>query len=104
MKAAVISRHGGPEVIEIVDRPEPVPAAGEWVLIQAAGSGVSHAAIQIAKLAGARVIATSSTPEKIQHARRFALLEQASSDACLPAGKTASPLRGGLTVSQRGLS
>lgn len=44
---------------------------GEWALIQAAGSGVSSAAIQIAKLAGAAVIATSSTPEKLERAREL---------------------------------
>jgi NADPH:quinone reductase-like Zn-dependent oxidoreductase len=42
--------------------------AGEWVLIHAAGSGVSHAGIQIAKQAGAKVIASSSTPEKLTRA------------------------------------
>ncbi len=44
---------------------------GETVLIQAAGSGVSSAAIQIAKLWNARVIATSSTEEKLQRAREL---------------------------------
>jgi NADPH:quinone reductase-like Zn-dependent oxidoreductase len=43
---------------------------GEWVLIQAAGSGVSTAAIQIAHFLGGKVIATSSTAEKLEHARR----------------------------------
>ena len=38
--------------------------AGEWVLVNAAGSGVGIAAIQVAKLMGARVIATASTEEK----------------------------------------
>lgn len=42
---------------------------GETVLVQAAGSGVSSAGIQIARLLGARVIATSSTGEKLDHAR-----------------------------------
>ena len=42
---------------------------GEDVLIQAAGSGVGIAAIQIAKLIGARVIATASTAEKLEKAR-----------------------------------
>jgi NADPH:quinone reductase-like Zn-dependent oxidoreductase len=44
---------------------------GERILIQAAGSGVSSAAIQIARFLGARVLATSSTPEKLEHARRL---------------------------------
>ncbi len=44
--------------------------AGEQVLVQAAGSGVSTAAIQIARFLGGEVIATSSTPEKLEHARR----------------------------------
>ena len=43
---------------------------GETVLIQAAGSGVSTAAIQIASSIGAEVIATSSSREKLEHARR----------------------------------
>jgi NADPH:quinone reductase-like Zn-dependent oxidoreductase len=37
---------------------------GQTVLVQAAGSGVSSAAIQIAKLYGARVIATAGSDEK----------------------------------------
>jgi NADPH:quinone reductase-like Zn-dependent oxidoreductase len=43
--------------------------AGQTVLVQAAGSGVSTAAIQIAKLLGARVIATTGTDEKAERAR-----------------------------------
>jgi NADPH:quinone reductase-like Zn-dependent oxidoreductase len=42
--------------------------AGETVLIHAAGSGVSVAAIQMAKLAGAIVLATAGTDEKCQRA------------------------------------
>jgi NADPH:quinone reductase-like Zn-dependent oxidoreductase len=42
---------------------------GETVLVLAAGSGVGTAAIQIAKLWGARVIATASTDEKLAAAR-----------------------------------
>jgi len=38
--------------------------AGDKVLVHAAGSGVSTAAIQIAKLLGARVITTAGTDEK----------------------------------------
>lgn len=42
---------------------------GETVLVHAAGSGVGTAAVQIAKLAGATVIATASTDEKLRHAK-----------------------------------
>jgi NADPH2:quinone reductase len=38
--------------------------AGEWVLIHGAAGGIGLPAIQIAKLYGARVIATASTEEK----------------------------------------
>jgi NADPH:quinone reductase-like Zn-dependent oxidoreductase len=38
--------------------------AGETVLVNAAGSGVGSAGVQIAKLAGARVIATTGSEEK----------------------------------------
>jgi NADPH:quinone reductase-like Zn-dependent oxidoreductase len=43
--------------------------AGETVLVSAAGSGVGHAAVQIAKLAGATVIATAGRDEKLAAAR-----------------------------------
>lgn len=42
---------------------------GQTVLVHAAGSGVSSAAIQIAKMHGARVIATTSTDEKAARAK-----------------------------------
>jgi NADPH:quinone reductase-like Zn-dependent oxidoreductase len=42
---------------------------GQTVLVQAAGSGVSTMAIQLCKLAGARVIATTGTDEKAARAR-----------------------------------
>jgi NADPH:quinone reductase-like Zn-dependent oxidoreductase len=44
-------------------------SAGQTVLVQAAGSGVSTAAIQIAKLYGARVIATAGSAAKIERAK-----------------------------------
>ena len=51
---------------------------GEKVLVQAAGSGVSTAAIQIAAHLGARVLATSSTPAKLEHASRCGAEETAN--------------------------
>ncbi len=42
---------------------------GETVLVQAAGSGVGSAAIQIARLCGARVMATVGSDDKIEFAR-----------------------------------
>jgi len=44
---------------------------GEDVLVWAAGSGVGTAAIQIAKLHGARVIATAGSPAKLEQARKL---------------------------------
>lgn len=43
--------------------------AGECVLIWGIGGGVASTALKIAKLAGARVIATSSSDEKLERAR-----------------------------------
>ncbi len=40
MKAIVMSRTGGPEVIELVERPEPARARGE-VLAEIAAAGVN---------------------------------------------------------------
>ena len=44
---------------------------GEDVLVHAAGSGVGSIAIQIAKLRGARVIATASTEDKLAKAKEL---------------------------------
>lgn len=43
--------------------------AGEWVLVHAGAGGVGSLAIQLAVAAGARPIATASTPEKLEIAR-----------------------------------
>lgn len=45
--------------------------AGEWVLVWGVGGGVSLAALRIAKLRGARVIATSSSDAKLARAREL---------------------------------
>ncbi len=47
----------------------------DTVLVHAAGSGVSSAAIQIARYAGARVIATASSDEKLARARALGAQE-----------------------------
>lgn len=44
---------------------------GEDVLVHAAGSGVGSIAIQVAKLRGARVIATASTEDKLAKAKEL---------------------------------
>lgn len=44
---------------------------GETVLVLAAGSGVGSAAVEIAKLWGARVIATAGSDEKLRRAREL---------------------------------
>jgi NADPH:quinone reductase-like Zn-dependent oxidoreductase len=49
--------------------------AGEDVLVIGAGSGVGQAAIQIARLHGARVIATAGTGEKLARARELGTAE-----------------------------
>ncbi len=45
--------------------------AGETVVVHAAGSGTGSAAIQVAKLAGAHVIATAGSDEKLERAREL---------------------------------
>ena len=44
---------------------------GQDVLIHAAGSGIGSAAIQIAKISGARVIATAGSAAKLEQARKL---------------------------------
>ncbi len=41
MKAAVVSRTGGPEVVEIADRPDPEPGPGE-LLVDVGAAGVNY--------------------------------------------------------------
>jgi len=53
----------------LVERAQLKPA--ETVLVLAAGSGVGSAGIQIAKVTGARVIATAGTEEKLARAREL---------------------------------
>jgi len=45
--------------------------AGETVLVWAAGSGVGSAAIQVAKVLGAKVIATAGNDEKLEKAKKI---------------------------------
>lgn len=45
------------------------PLAGRFVLVQGGAGVVGHYAVQLASWAGARVIATASSPEKLAHAR-----------------------------------
>jgi NADPH:quinone reductase-like Zn-dependent oxidoreductase len=45
--------------------------AGETVLVHAAGSGTGSAAVQVAKLAGAHVIATAGTNDKLAKAKEL---------------------------------
>jgi NADPH:quinone reductase-like Zn-dependent oxidoreductase len=46
-------------------------APGDVVLVQGAGSGIGVAAIQIAKLYGAKVIATAGTDDKVARAKQL---------------------------------
>jgi len=55
---------------QMLTRKAPVKP-GDDVLVMAAGSGVGVAAVQMAKLHGARVIATASTDEKLARARQL---------------------------------
>lgn len=50
---------------------------GDTVLVQGAGSGIGVAAIQIAKLFGARVITTASSDDKLERAK------QLGADVCI---------------------
>ncbi|MBS1861802.1 MAG: zinc-binding dehydrogenase [Actinobacteria bacterium] len=43
----------------------------EWVLVNAVGSGIGSAALQVASLAGAKVIATAGSAAKLERAREL---------------------------------
>jgi len=71
--------------------------AGQTVLIQGSG-GVSLFALQFAKLHGARVIATSSSPEKMERLKRLGADETISYRAVPEWGELARGLTGGSGV------
>jgi len=48
-------------------------ASGQWLAVNAVGSGVGTAAVQLAKALGARVVASARTPDKIDRARALGL-------------------------------
>jgi len=48
-------------------------AAGQWLLVTAISSGVGVAALQTAKVLGARVIGTSGSPEKLARLEKLGL-------------------------------
>ncbi|MBB5374054.1 zinc-binding dehydrogenase [Acidocella aromatica] len=66
---------------------------GSVVMIQGAGGGVSYAAVQLARMAGARVIATTSGADKLAHfrARGIEVIDYRSEDV----PKTVLRLTGG---------
>lgn len=66
---------------------------GETVVVLAAGSGVGQAAVQIARLVGARVIATAGTPEK--RARALSLGAEHAIDHRRPFSAEVLSLTGG---------
>lgn len=72
-------------------------APGETVLVHAAGGGVGGLAVQLARLAGARVIATASRVEKREAARRLgadAVLDSSHPDELAAAVREATDGRG----------
>lgn len=64
---------------------------GEWVLVWGAGSGVGSASLVIAKALGARVLATSSSDEKLERARALgadAIVNHANGDVAAAVKET----------------
>lgn len=72
-------------------------APGDTVLVQGTG-GVSIFALQIATLLGARVIATSSSDEKLERARSLGAAETINYETTPEWGKAARALTGGRGV------
>lgn len=59
-------------------------AAGETLLVHGVGSGVGTAAVQLARDAGARVVGTSRTPEKLERAVGLGLQHGVPGDESWP--------------------
>ena len=96
MKAILFHQHGGPEVLEYTEFPDPEPKAGEVLIrlraaplnrmdvmvrngwpglklelphINGAGGGVNSACIQVAKYLGSHVIVIGSSAKKLWEAQ-----------------------------------
>lgn len=65
--ATVIARHT-PTALNLIENRGKV-AAGEWVLVMGAAGGLGSAAVQIARLSGAKVIAAAGADGRVQAAR-----------------------------------
>ena len=71
---------------------------GDDVLVNAAGSGVGSAAVQVAHLAGARVIATAVSDEKLARARQWGADEVINYTTTDDIGEAVRELTGGRGV------
>lgn len=71
--------------------------AGETALVNAAGGGIGSAGVQVAKLAGARVIATAGADQKLDRARELGADETINYNTN-HIGEEARRLTGGLGV------
>lgn len=72
--------------------------AGQTVLVNAAGSGVGSAGIQVAKLAGAYVIATTGSDDKFAAARALGADEVLNYSTTKDVGAAVRALTGGIGV------
>ena len=57
MRAATVTRFGGPEVLEIGWQPDPVPGPDDTVLVVGASGGLGVLSVQLARARAARVVA-----------------------------------------------
>ncbi|MCC6733738.1 MAG: zinc-binding dehydrogenase [Candidatus Omnitrophica bacterium] len=73
-------------------------APGETVLIHGIGGGVAIAGLQLARLAGAEVLATSSSDEKLERARKLGARHTINYRSNPEVGKAVRELTGGRGV------
>lgn len=84
MRAVQASAFGGPDVLDVVEMPEPVPGPGqavvavsavprpgEQILVTAAAGGLGTLLVQLCGQAGCRVIAAAGNQHKLALARRL---------------------------------
>ncbi|WP_405484228.1 zinc-binding dehydrogenase [Nocardia sp. NBC_00511] len=68
VQAAALA-HDGRTALAVIERADPRP--GQWVLVTAAGGGLGTLFVQLAKAAGARVIAAARGTAKLELAQRL---------------------------------
>jgi NADPH:quinone reductase-like Zn-dependent oxidoreductase len=85
MRAIVISEHGGPEVLRLIERPDPAPAAGE-VLVRVTAWRATRRPALGTESSGFRAMAATPSTSSRRFENAFSLADSLSYETAAAAG------------------